>query len=75
MINNLIVGKANQRQKVGGVLGLDQIETISREGNFKPQKIAKISMIFQPYQNNKQERLCPVEKEKDEKLKQKKKQR
>ena len=45
-INNLMIGKASSRQKIGGVLGLSEVETIIRGGNLKTQKVTEVPRSF-----------------------------
>ena len=45
-INNFVIGKTNSRQKIGGVLGLSEVETIIRKDNLKTQKVTKVAKVF-----------------------------
>ena len=46
-VNNVVIGKASLIQKIRGVLGLSQVETINRRSNLKTQKLTKVAKIFQ----------------------------
>ena len=41
-----MIGKASLRQKIEGVLGLSEVETIIRRDNHKTQKVTKVAKVF-----------------------------